>query len=423
MTTTNTQRAEKVIARCRQLAAFTEVPGEITRTFLSPPMHEVHIRLRQWMEAAGMAVHIDAIGNLRALYPGITLNAPRFIIASHLDTVPNAGAFDGILGVVLGVAIIEELRGQHLPFAIEVIGFSEEEGVRFSKPFLGSLALVGKLDAETLTRTDKQGISITEAIRNFGLNPDELPAAALAQEAIAYLEFHIEQGPVLESESHPLGIVDAIVGQTRLQLTFTGHANHAGTTPMHLRHDAMAAAAEWITVVETYANTHAALVATVGRLEVSPNAGNVIAGTVTASLDIRHPNDHTRTAAIASLLETASTIAAKRGIKTDSHINLEQPAVPMDPHLTHLLQSAATRAARPSRTMTSGAGHDAMILAPHIPSTMLFLRSPGGISHHPDETVLPEDVEAALATAMEFLALLPEATLPHNRSITKEAHA
>ncbi|RSL15746.1 allantoate deiminase [Edaphobacter aggregans] len=418
MTTTNTQRAEKIITRCRQLAAFTEVPGETTRPFLSPSMHEVHTLLRQWMEAAGMTVHIDAIGNLRGLYPAITPNAPRLIIASHLDTVPNAGAFDGILGVVLGVTIIEELRNQHLPLAIEVIGFSEEEGVRFSKPFLGSLALIGKLDAETLTRTDTNGTTIAKTIRNFGLNPDDLHAATLSPETFAYLEFHIEQGPVLESESRPLGIVAAIAGQTRLQLTFTGQANHAGTTPMHLRHDAMAAAAEWITAVEAYATNAPSLVATVGKIEASPNAGNVIAETVIASLDIRHANDQIRTTAVASLLEAANTIANKRGVKIASHIHLDQPAVPMDAHLTHLLQTAATQAGLPSRTMTSGAGHDAMILAPHIPSTMLFLRSPGGISHHPDETVLPEDIEAALATAMEFLSILSE-----DISSTKEAHA
>ena len=423
MTTTNTQRAEKVITRCHQIAACTEVPGETTRPFLSPSMHEVHTLLRQWMEAAGMTVHIDAIGNLRGLYPGITPNAPRLVIASHLDTVPNAGAFDGILGVVLGVTIIEELHGQRLPFAIEVIGFSEEEGVRFSKPFLGSLALIGKLDAETLGRTDTNGTTTAEAIRNFGLNPDDLRAATLSSETFAYLEFHIEQGPVLESESQPLGIVTAIAGQTRLQLTFTGQANHAGTTPMHLRNDAMAAAAEWITAVETHATNTPALVATVGRIKASPNAGNIIAETVTASLDIRHADDQTRTTAVASLLEAASTSANKRGVKIASHLHLEQPAVPMDPHLTRLLQTAAAQAGQTSLTMTSGAGHDAMILAPHIPSTMLFLRSPGGISHHPDETVLPQDVEAAIATAMKFLTTLSEAPLPDNRSTTKEAHA
>ncbi len=423
MTTIPTQRANKIIIRCRQLAACTEVPGETTRTFLSPPMHEVHTHLRQWMEAADMIVHIDAIGNLRGLYPGTTPNAPRLLIASHLDTVPNAGAFDGILGVVLGVSIIEELHGQHLPFAIEVIGFSEEEGVRFSKPFLGSLALIGKLDVETLTRTDKDGTTIAEAIRNFGLDPDDLPAATLSPETFAYLEFHIEQGPVLESESQPLGIVAAIVGQSRLQLTFTGHANHAGTTPMHLRHDALAAAAEWITAVEVYAANTPVLVATVGKIEASPNAGNVIAGTVTASLDIRHANDQIRTTAVASLLETANTIANKRGVKVASHIHLEQPAIHIDSRLTNLLHSAAKQAGPPSRRMTSGAGHDAMILAPVIPSAMLFLRSPAGLSHHPDETVLPEDVEAAIATAMKFLTILSEAPLPDNRSTTKEAHA
>ena len=200
-----------------------------------------------------MTVHVDAIGNLRGLCPGTVPRSPRLLIGSHLDTVPNAGAFDGILGVVLGVAIVEELQGQHLPFAIEVIGFSEEEGVRFSKPFLGSLALVGKLDAETLARTDRNGISVADAIKAYGLDPAQLPSAALSHEAFAYLEFHIEQGPVLESEDASLGVVEALVGQTRMQLIFTGQANHAGTTPMHLRHDAMAAAAEWIVAVEDYA--------------------------------------------------------------------------------------------------------------------------------------------------------------------------
>ncbi len=252
----STNRADRVIARCRQIAACTEVPGEITRTFLSPPMHDVHALLRSWMESAGMSVNIDAIGNLHGLWPGLTPNAQRLLIASHLDTVPNAGAFDGILGVVLGLAIVEELRGKHLPFAIEVIGFSEEEGVRFSKPFLGSLALTGKLDEQTLARADKDGVSVAEAVRNFGLKPEELPAALVSKNAFAYIEFHIEQGPVLESEASSLGIVEAIAGQTRLQLTFTGQANHAGTTPMHLRHDAMTAAAEWIVLVEDYAGKH-----------------------------------------------------------------------------------------------------------------------------------------------------------------------
>jgi allantoate deiminase len=414
----------RIIARCRQIAACTEVAGETTRTFLSPPMHEVHALLRGWMEAAGMTAQVDAIGNLRGFWPGLAPDSPRLLIASHLDTVPNAGAFDGILGVVLGVAIIEELRGQHLPFAIEVIGFSEEEGVRFNKPFLGSLALVGKLDEQTLSRTGKDGVSVMEAIRNFGLEPEELPAVALSSDAFAYLEIHIEQGPVLESEASSLGVVSAIAGQTRMQLTFTGQANHAGTTPMHLRHDAMTAAAEWIVALEAYANKHAGLVATVGKVETSPGAGNVIAGQVTASLDVRHPLNEIREAAVASLLESAASAAAKRGVKVMSRTQMEQPAVPMDPHLTHLLHTAASQAGFPSRIMTSGAGHDAMIVAEHIPSTMLFLRSPGGLSHHPDEAVLPQDVEAALATAMEFLTLLrDDRSASSDSSKPKDPHA
>jgi allantoate deiminase len=418
MNSTNTDRADSIIARCRQLATCTEVAGETTRLFLTPPMREVHAFLKGWMEAAGMTVRIDAIGNLRGVWPGLTASCPRLLIGSHLDTVPNAGAFDGILGVVLGLAVVEQLRGQLLPFAIEVIGFSEEEGVRFNKPFLGSLALIGKLDAETLAHADRNGITIAEAIRNYGLDPTNLSDALLPEEAFAYLEFHIEQGPILESEGASLGIVEALVGQTRMQLTFTGQANHAGTTPMHLRHDAMAAAADWIVAVEAYANANAGLVATVGKVETSPGAGNVIAGRVTASLDVRHVDDQTRQAAQSSLIDFANSAAAKRGVQVSALTQLEQSAVPLSPLLTQLLQTAADRAGFPSRRMISGAGHDAMIVAQRLPSAMLFLRSPGGLSHHPDESVLPQDVEAALATAMEFLTLLRD-----DRANLKESHA
>jgi allantoate deiminase len=418
MTGTYTKHAVTVIARCREIAACTEVPGETTRLFLSPPMHAVHALLRGWMEAAGMTVHVDAIGNLRGIWPALTSDSPRLLIGSHLDTVPNAGAFDGILGVVLAVAVVEQLQGQHLPFAIEVIGFSEEEGVRFSKPFLGSLALVGKLDAETLARTDPDGISVRQAIEAYGLNPAQLPAAVLSDRSFAYIEFHIEQGPVLESENASLGIVEALVGQTRMEVIFIGQSNHAGTTPMHLRHDAMSAAAAWIAAVEEYARSSEDLVATVGKVEVSPGAGNVIAGRVTASLDVRDSDDDVRKASVAAMLQLAETAAGKRGVQLTTRTQLEQPAVPLDSHLTTMLQNAAAQAGFPSRRMTSGAGHDAMILAPVIPSAMLFLRSPGGLSHHPAESVLQQDVEAALATAMEFLAQLRD-----DRKDFRDSHA
>ena len=236
-----TERAQRVVSRCRELALVTDVPGETTRTFLAPSMHRVHALVGGWMRAAGMSMYEDAAGNLRGVLPAAEPDAPRLLIGSHLDTVANAGAFDGVLGVVLGVAMVEEMvkearasapAGKALPFAIEVIGFSEEEGVRFAKPFLGSLAVIGELDAATLSRTDADGVSVADAIRQFGLEPAELPEAVLDDSAFGYLEFHIEQGPVLEDDGQALGIVDAIAGQTRMEFIFTGQANHAGTTPM-----------------------------------------------------------------------------------------------------------------------------------------------------------------------------------------------
>ena len=406
MEDTYKNRADRIIARCREIAAASEVPGEITRTFLSPQVHQVHALLRGWMEAAEMSVAVDAIGNLRGVSHGLIPDSPRLIIGSHLDTVPDAGAFDGILGVVLGIALVEELHGQRLPFAIEVIGFSEEEGVRFSKPFLGSLALVGRLNGNLLALKDVQGITVEQSIRNFGLDPASIPAAKLSPQTFAYLEFHIEQGPVLESENKPIGVVDAMAGQTRLLATFTGKANHAGTTPMRLRNDAMAAAAEWIVAVERIANDYADLVATVGKVETRPGAGNVIAGEVAATLDVRHAADGTRLAALDEILRLAQRSAERRGVQFSYITTIEQPAVPMNPYLIESLELAVTNAGEKPVRMVSGAGHDAMIVAAMVPSCMLFLRSPGGISHNSEESVLPEDVEAAMATGLEFLKLL-----------------
>jgi allantoate deiminase len=406
MSGNSTDRAERIIARCRRLAQCTEIPGETTRCFLTPPMVEVHALLRAWMEAAGMSVRVDAVGNLRGLYAGASADVPCLLIGSHLDTVPNAGAFDGILGVLLGLALVEELGGKRLPFAIEVIGFSEEEGARFGKPFLGSLALIGRLYAETLALTDGNGTSVAAAIRDFGLDPVDLENAFLTAGTFAYLEIHIEQGPVLESEDLALGVVEAIAGQTRLQLIFTGQANHAGTTPMRLRHDALAAAAHWIVEVEQYALRHQGLVATVGRIEAKPGAGNIIPGEVIASLDVRHPSDAMRRTAVAAILDHAEFAAKTRGVTVAATKLVDQAAISMDTRLVESLLAATRRAGFPVMRMTSGAGHDAMIVAEQIPSVMLFLRSPGGLSHHPDEAVRLGDVEAALVSTMELLTHL-----------------
>jgi allantoate deiminase len=381
------ETALEVISRCRLLAECTEEPGHITRTFLSAPMREVHRLVRQWMEEAGMRVWVDAAGNIR----GVKGDGPRLMIGSHLDTVPHAGAFDGILGVVVGIALVRYALA--CP-AIEIIGFSEEEGVRFGVPFIGSRALVGDpvMDEPVL-----------EAIRDFGLDPAQLSHATIGDDVKAYLEFHIEQGPVLEKKDRPLGIVNAIVGQSRYDVTFHGKANHAGATPMNHRSDALAAAAQWIGAVEEIGSEEPDLVATVGRLEVEPGATNVIPGLVRASLDVRSASNFTRLGAVRNMLNAAGQMRTRPNVTAEWEERLNQLTTDMDPAMAQALRVAAKTAGYKSHDMVSGAGHDAMILATKVPSAILFLRSPGGISHHPDETVLPEDVEAALAVGLRFL--------------------
>jgi allantoate deiminase len=398
-----TNRAKEVVARCQKLASFTEDAGSTRRTFLSPPMRDCHAEFSRWAQLLGAKIWVDAAGNWRAYYPAENSSAPRLLLGSHLDTVPNAGAYDGVLGVVLGVSLLEVLGGRKLPFAIEVVGFSEEEGVRFGTPFIGSRALVGRLDAELLGRQDAQGISVRKAIEDFGLNPAEIRQAALQGDTLGYLEFHIEQGPVLENLGRPLGIVEVIVGQSRLSFTFVGQSNHAGTTPMDLRKDALAAAAEWITAVERRAQSIPGLVATVGSVEVEPGATNVIAGEVRATLDVRHAADDIRTRAVEDLIREAEQIAKRRGLSVRWNTQLNQPAVPMDSFLIQQCEEAIRGAGCEPHRMVSGAGHDAMILAEKVPSAMIFLRSPGGISHNPKESVLVEDVAKALESGLHLL--------------------
>lgn len=398
--------AESVISRCQALARFSEDRGSTRRTFLSPAMRDCHREIATWLSPLAVSVTIDDAGNLHGLYPANHPNAPRLLIGSHLDTVPNAGAYDGILGVVLAIALLEALEGRRLPFGIEVIGFSEEEGVRFGVPFIGSRALVGRLDNELLGRRDVHGVSIREAIQRFGLDADQLPAATLKDNVLGYVEFHIEQGPVLENLGRPLGVVEAIAGQSRVELSFAGSANHAGTTPMRLRHDALAATAEWIIEVERAALSVSELVATVGFVEAKPGAANVIAGEARATLDVRHASDDVRTAAVSALIGRAEQIAKRRGLSVKTNALLSQRAVAMDTFLAGRIEDAVRKAGCEPHRMVSGAGHDAMILAEKLPAAMIFLRTPGGISHHPAESVLIEDVAKAIDCGVHLLTQL-----------------
>ena len=396
----------EVIARCQTLASFSEDTGSIRRTFLSPPIRDCHREIASWVAPLQLNSRVDAAGNLRIVHPAVKPDAPRLLIGSHLDTVPNAGAYDGILGVVLAIAILSAIHDRKLPFAIEVVGFSEEEGVRFGTPFIGSRALVGTLDEELLNRRDAQGISIREAIEKFGLNPAEIAQAAIHEDVLGYIEFHIEQGPMLESAGRPLGAVEAIAGQSRLEFTFVGRANHAGTTPMNLRHDAVAAAAEWIGTVERHAQNTSGLVATVGAIQAKPGAVNVIAGETRLSFDVRHRSDEVRTAAVDYFVRQAEDIATRRGLRARWNVLMDQSAVPMNPFLVTQIEQAIEHAGCEPYRMVSGAGHDAMILAANVPAAMIFLRTPGGISHDPAESVEVGDVTKAIECGLHLLEQL-----------------
>lgn len=394
------ERALRAIAECQKIAAMTEEPGRITRRYLTPPTRAVHALLRTRMQELGMRVEVDAAGNLRARS---SATGKRLLLGSHIDTVPDAGPFDGILGVTLAIECADLTRELGLPLAIDIVAFSEEEGVRFGVPFLGSRALADRFDPALLALKDQTGQTLADVIRAYGLDPANIPSSTADPAINAFIEIHIEQGPVLESENLSVAAVTGIVGQSRLTIEFAGHANHAGTTPMHLRHDALAGAAEWIAIVEKHAIRTESLVATVGKIDASPNAGNVIAGKVALALDVRHPHDAVRLNAVHELLEVAHAIAERRGLALQSTQQLDQPAVSMDERLTAYLADAMETAGLPAKRMPSGAGHDAMVMAARLPTAMLFLRSPGGISHNPAESVRQVDVEAALKVMQGFL--------------------
>ncbi|MDR3740170.1 MAG: allantoate amidohydrolase, partial [Terracidiphilus sp.] len=366
----------------------------------------VHALLRARMESLGMSVHVDAAGNLRGLWRPSSEANKRLVMGSHIDTVPNAGAFDGVFGVVMALEWVQIAQELKFPLAIEVIAFSEEEGVRFGVPFIGSRAVAGRFDQALFDCRDSGGVTLEAAIRSFGLDPSLIAEAQLDVNTVGFVEIHIEQGPMLEAEGLSLAVVTAIVGQTRLTLGFTGQANHAGTTPMRLRRDALVAAAEWIAQVESLALSTEGLVATVGKVIVEPNAGNVVPGSALLSLDIRHAHDATRASSVEQLVDCAAAIAERRGLTVQRTDQMDQPAVPMDERLTSFLADAVEAAGLPAKQMPSGAGHDAMVMATRVPTAMLFLRSPGGVSHHPAEAVLAEDVEASLHVGRKFLQRL-----------------
>ncbi|HTV40449.1 MAG TPA: allantoate amidohydrolase [Candidatus Sulfotelmatobacter sp.] len=401
--------AQKIMRRCDALGKISEEPGCLTRTYASASMRRANDLVAKWMREAGMKTRVDAIGNLIGHYDGNKSNAKILLLGSHLDTVRNAGKFDGPLGVLLAIACVDELRRKKVrpPFAIEVVGFCDEEGARFQVPYLGSKALAGCFDTRDLGRKDAGGVSMAECIEKFGGDTARINQARFDPvRLLGYLEAHIEQGPVLEQKNLAVGIVSAIAGQTRARVTFTGRAGHAGTTPMNLRKDALCAAAEMILAVETFARNRAGLVATVGEIFARPGAGNVIPGDVQLSLDVRQPKDKIRRSASRALEKWALRIAARRKLKSNFVIVHETAAVSCSKKMSALLKEAVGRSQRKSAVLASGAGHDAAIMAGITPAAMLFIRCKNGISHHPAESVKTADVRVAFDVMTDFLQLL-----------------
>jgi allantoate deiminase len=398
--------ARQVIERCRELAQVSEEDGRLTRPFATPAMARANDLVGGWMAAAGMAVRTDAAGNLVGRLEGADPAAGTLLLGSHLDTVRDAGAFDGPLGVLVALACVERLRaaGTMPPFAIDILGFSDEEGLRYGTAYLGSRAVAGSFDPALLDLVDDDGVRLGDALRAFGGAPEDVAGAARRGEPLlGYCEVHIEQGPVLEGRDVPVGVVSAIAGATRAELDFSGRAGHAGTVPMDARHDAACAAAEWVLAVEAAARAEPGLVATVGRLETRPGAPNVVPGTAIASLDVRHAEDAVREAAVSSLRAEARRIGAARGVEVAWREVMSAPAVAADGALTAALSAAVAERGLPVVTLASGAGHDGVALAELTGVAMLFVRCADGISHHPDESVEEADVAVALDVLHAFV--------------------
>ncbi|GGJ38902.1 allantoate amidohydrolase [Deinococcus roseus] len=396
---------EQVLKRCELLSHCTDVPGQVHRLFLSSATRAAHRYLTDWMKEAGLEVRVDPIGNVRGIKRSKNPQARTFLVASHIDTVPNAGKYDGTLGVLMGIALAGLFRAEDLQHHLEIVAFSEEEGVRFQQPFLGSSVLAGTFQSDWLKKKDFENQSLSETLFKWDLDQNRIPIEAFEpRELLGYLEIHIEQGPVLADQNLPVGVVSGIVGQSRLNLTFLGQAGHAGTTPMPLRKDALTGAAEFICWTEEYALSNPGLVATVGKVEVRPNTSNVIPEQVTVSLDVRHLSDEKRVTAVQELLHQAHMICQKRNLGLQHEFPLDQQAVICEDRFMEALLDACKFCGLPEFTLPSGAGHDAMVLAKVTDIAMLFVRSPNAISHHPSETVEPEDVEAALKASGHFLS-------------------
>jgi allantoate deiminase len=395
--------SRRLMARLEAFADFTDEPRRLTRLFLSEAHRRAALAFIGWCSEARLEAKIDAAGNVVARYEGKRAGAPALMLGSHIDTVRDAGLYDGNYGALAALAVVERLnaRDERLDHAIEIVAFGDEEGVRFRTTLTGSRALAGNYPQDVLDQKDAQGVLMRDALLAFGGDP-ERAGSIRRTDVAAFVEAHIEQGPALEAEGLPLGVVTAINGATRLEVVVDGLAGHAGATPMHLRQDALTAAAEMALAIEDRARSEPDLVATVGRLEVWPGATNVIPGHVQFSIDLRAPSDLNRAAALADVEARILAIAATRGVRVSIAKSHEANAYVCDPNIVAGLAQAVEAVGVPPRLLPSGAGHDAMAMGKLCPAGMLFVRCKGGVSHNPLESITVEDCAIGLKALTQF---------------------
>jgi hydantoinase/carbamoylase family amidase len=410
LTPEHLQQATIILQRINELASISEVPGVITRTLGTEAFITGRALVAEWMQQTGLQTRIDAIGNVRGKLVSPKSDAKTLVIASHIDTVVNAGKFDGPLGVLMGLNAIEQLIQQNieLPFHIELIAFCDEEGVRFHTTYLGSKVVAGHFDNTLLAKQDATGASLQQVIQTMGGNTALLQQDAIpADDWLGYFEIHIEQGPVLYERNIPVGIVTAIAGQKRIALTFTGEAGHAGTVPMHMRSDALCAASEFILETERFAaNPVHRVVATIGTLQIIHAASNVIPGEVSCTLDLRSADQPVLSSCYKQLEQLGATICERRNIKLDWKPVQESNPVTCDATMNHMLAQSVQQAGYEVVNLISGAGHDAVAIAPVSPVAMLFVRCFKGISHNPLENVELKDIAAAVDVSATFIQTL-----------------
>ncbi|MGE5617019.1 MAG: allantoate amidohydrolase [Bacillota bacterium] len=403
-------QGSEIVARAERLARHSDSSENYTRTFLTPAHREAAALIADWMREAGMEVRVDAIGNVIGRYEGAEAGAKTLLMGSHFDSVRNGGKFDGVLGILVPIASVAQLaaQGERLRVALEVVAFSDEEGARFQTSFLSSRALIGRSDPSVVGKRDVQGVTLAQAMRDAGLDPDGIRAASIDPATLAaYVEVHIEQGPVLLDEGVPLGVVTSIASGIRYMATVKGDAGHAGTVPMARRKDALAAAAEMVLAVEKQCARVDGAVGTVGILRVKDATGNVIPGEVEFSIDVRAPDDDRRRKAEEATTAELERIAKRRGVAIElARGPHDVSAVPCADWLQDRLAKSIERCTRstPAKRLPSGAGHDAMILAEVSPVGMLFVRcGAGGVSHNPAETVTADDAGLAAEVLLDFL--------------------